>query len=95
MSDSSDCSDYEDQAGIHPHCLPEKKVLNSKYKTGGGDDWPTFLLEDATVYLKDGVTIANLLNVEMEGLFIIRGRLVVEWGDDETKCCKICGRTLP
>ncbi|XXG99766.1 hypothetical protein Hte_006107 [Hypoxylon texense] len=41
------------------------------------DDWPCFLLADATVYHQDG-TLANLLHVDLEGPFITRGRLEVE-----------------
>ncbi|KAI1342128.1 hypothetical protein F5Y15DRAFT_332727 [Xylariaceae sp. FL0016] len=41
------------------------------------DEWPCFLLNDATVYYPDG-RLANLLDVDLEGPFIIRGRLEIE-----------------
>ncbi|KAL7625081.1 hypothetical protein AAE478_004295 [Parahypoxylon ruwenzoriense] len=41
------------------------------------DDWPCFLLTDATVYHRDG-TMANLLHVDLEGPFIVRGRVEIE-----------------
>lgn len=42
------------------------------------DDYPCFVLEDAVIYLKDKKTIGNLLNTELRGACVIRGRLVVE-----------------
>ncbi|KAK6951854.1 hypothetical protein Daesc_006379 [Daldinia eschscholtzii] len=41
------------------------------------DDWPCFLLTSATVFHKDG-TLANLLHVDLEGPFIVRGKLEIE-----------------
>lgn len=45
------------------------------------NDWPCFMLVDATVYNKNG-GMANLLNVDTEGPFTIRGRLDVESDQD-------------
>ncbi|KAI0011217.1 hypothetical protein F4779DRAFT_574754 [Xylariaceae sp. FL0662B] len=45
------------------------------------DDWPCFLLADATVYHRDG-TLANLLHVDLEGPFIVRGRVEIERDQD-------------
>ncbi|KAF3025827.1 hypothetical protein E8E14_014693 [Neopestalotiopsis sp. 37M] len=41
------------------------------------NDWPCFLLTEAAVYNKDG-QMANLLEVDLEGPFMIRGIMVVE-----------------
>ena len=76
-SDSSDSADNEDKDGIPQRYLPEEVVLSSDSKGEDSDQWPEFLMEDVTIYLKDGVTLANLLNVEMEGTLIARGRLNV------------------
>ncbi|KAI1074140.1 hypothetical protein F5B20DRAFT_564693 [Whalleya microplaca] len=45
------------------------------------DDWPCFLLADAIVYHRDG-TLANLLHVDLEGPFIVRGRVEIEKDQD-------------
>ncbi len=42
------------------------------------DNWPLYILEDATVYGKDKRTFASLLHAELEGPFTIRGTLVLE-----------------
>ncbi|KAI0016054.1 hypothetical protein F4780DRAFT_761163 [Xylariomycetidae sp. FL0641] len=55
----------------------ETSVLKATDNQSNADDWPCFLLVDATVYHRDG-TIANLLHVDLEGPFIIRGRVEVE-----------------
>lgn len=41
------------------------------------DNWPCFLLEDATVYDSHG-EIASVLHVDFEGPYVIRGRLNIE-----------------
>ncbi|KAI0166846.1 hypothetical protein GGR52DRAFT_77104 [Hypoxylon sp. FL1284] len=55
----------------------EETVLKPASTRMHTDDWPCFLLADATVYHQDG-TIANLLHVDLEGPFITRGRLEIE-----------------
>ncbi|KAI1632049.1 hypothetical protein F4809DRAFT_629383 [Biscogniauxia mediterranea] len=55
----------------------ENTILKPVSPRAHPDDWPCFLLADATVYHRDG-TIANLLHVDLEGPFIIRGRVEVE-----------------
>lgn len=50
------------------------------------NDWPIFLLESATVYTRDGTALANLLNTELQGPFVVRGKLVVE--RDSIRYCK-------
>lgn len=37
---------------------------------------------------KDGLTLANLLDIEMEGSMIARGRLAMTKEDKECKLCK-------
>ena len=58
--------------------IPEAEVLRPVGKQAHPDDYPCFVLEDATVFLQDGKTIANLLNAELQGPFVVRGRLVVD-----------------
>ncbi|KAK8058735.1 hypothetical protein PG994_009183 [Apiospora phragmitis] len=41
------------------------------------DNWPCFLLEDATVYNSRG-EIASILHIDFEGPYVIRGRLNIE-----------------
>jgi hypothetical protein len=39
------------------------------------NDWPCYVLTDATIYLKDGKTLANPLLVYVHGLMVVRGFL--------------------
>ncbi|KAI1149889.1 hypothetical protein F4825DRAFT_428683 [Nemania diffusa] len=55
----------------------EASVLKPVSPSTHTDDWPCFLLSDATVHRRDG-TLANQLHVDLEGPFIIRGRLELE-----------------
>ncbi|RYP42422.1 hypothetical protein DL767_000344 [Monosporascus sp. MG133] len=57
--------------------LRESTVLKPVPARAHTDDWPCFLLVDATVYHRNG-SMANLLHVDLEGPFIVRGRLEVE-----------------
>ncbi|RYP48045.1 hypothetical protein DL768_005967 [Monosporascus sp. mg162] len=57
--------------------LPESAVLKPVPARALTDDWPCFLLVEATVYHRNG-SMANLLHVDLEGPFIVRGRLEVE-----------------
>lgn len=38
-------------------------------------DWPCYVLTDATIYLKDGKTLANPLLVHVHGPLVVRGLL--------------------
>ncbi|KAI1765968.1 hypothetical protein GGR53DRAFT_243372 [Hypoxylon sp. FL1150] len=64
-----------DQAAIQFY--KEDSVLKPASARLHSDDWPCFLLADATVYHPNG-TLANLLHVDLEGPFIMRGRLEIE-----------------
>ncbi|OTB07771.1 hypothetical protein M426DRAFT_317664 [Hypoxylon sp. CI-4A] len=55
----------------------EDSVLKTASSKSHSDDWPCFLLTDATIYHKDG-TLANLLHVDLEGPLIVRGQLQIE-----------------
>ncbi|KAI2641648.1 hypothetical protein GGS26DRAFT_536271 [Hypomontagnella submonticulosa] len=55
----------------------EESVLKPVSARVHTDDWPCFLLIDATIYHKDG-TLANLLHVDLEGPLIVRGKLEIE-----------------
>jgi hypothetical protein len=50
------------------------------------EEWTEFELYDAVVYEKDGKTMANALEVESRGPFIIRGRLEIMEMDQEKRC---------
>ncbi|RFU34922.1 hypothetical protein B7463_g1400, partial [Scytalidium lignicola] len=60
------------------HYVNESSVLKSVAKVPNPDDWPCFLLEDAVVYWKDGETLGNILDAELQGTYMVRGRLEVE-----------------
>ena len=49
--------------------IPEKSALKSipEALRGNADNWPCYVLEDATVYLTNGKTIGNLLHSELQG----------------------------
>ncbi|KAI0490548.1 hypothetical protein F4859DRAFT_458358 [Xylaria cf. heliscus] len=55
----------------------ETSVLKPVSPSTNTDDWPCFLLSDATVHLPNGV-LANQLEVDLFGPYIIRGRLELE-----------------
>ncbi|RDW88573.1 hypothetical protein BP6252_00605 [Coleophoma cylindrospora] len=74
----SDVSGDEIMKTERVRCLTESSVLKPISADIDPNDWPCFLLQDAAVYLKDGRTIANMLQVDLQGPFIVRGRLVVD-----------------
>ncbi|KAI1096681.1 hypothetical protein F5B19DRAFT_434023 [Rostrohypoxylon terebratum] len=55
----------------------EETVMKPVSSRIHADDWPCFLLTDATVYHKNG-TLANLLHVDLEGPLIVRGKVEIE-----------------
>lgn len=55
----------------------EETVIKPVSSRTHADDWPCFLLTDATVYHKNG-TLANLLHVDLEGPLIVRGKVEIE-----------------
>ncbi|KAI7922821.1 hypothetical protein M9X92_004643 [Pyricularia oryzae] len=46
-------------------------------------DDPMFDLQDATVFRQDGKTMANLLEVTLDGPFIVKGKMIVEEDTEE------------
>lgn len=62
--------------------IKEESILNPKPFNMPDEDWPCYVLTDATVYRSDGRTIANPLHVHLEGPMIIRGKLVVDNEDE-------------
>ena len=77
--------DEVEERGNEIKYIPETEALRPVGKKVHPDDYPCFVLEDTTVYLQDGKTIANLLNAELEGAFVVRGRLIVD-GDLSNRC---------
>ncbi|KAI1745933.1 hypothetical protein F4680DRAFT_399739 [Xylaria scruposa] len=55
----------------------EASILKPVSPSTHTDNWPCFLLSNATVHRHDG-SLANQLEVDLEGPFIIRGRLELE-----------------
>jgi hypothetical protein len=55
----------------------ESSILKPVGPTTHSDDWPCFLLSDATVHRYDG-SLANQLHADYEGPFIVRGKLELE-----------------
>ncbi len=58
--------------------IRESAVLKKTPKGVHSDGWSCFVLTDAIVYRKDGKTMTNLLNIDLEGPLIVRGKLDVE-----------------
>ncbi|ETS79596.1 hypothetical protein PFICI_09449 [Pestalotiopsis fici W106-1] len=57
--------------------ITENQIVRPPAAGTQPNDWPCFLLTEAAVYNKDG-HMANLLEVDLEGPFMIRGIMVVE-----------------
>ncbi|KAK5631021.1 hypothetical protein RRF57_006736 [Xylaria bambusicola] len=64
---------YEDTARHYKETSVLKPVSPSTHT----DDWPCFLLSEATVHMRDG-NLMDLLNVDLFGPFIVRGKLEIE-----------------
>ena len=56
----------------------ETAILHKKKAGLDPTKWPTFVLNDVTVYRQDGKTLANALYAELDGPFIVRGKLDIE-----------------
>lgn len=68
----------------HTRYVPETAILKEQ-KIIDIAIWPTFVLKNAVVYRKtaDGqLEVANICNVDLEGPFIIRGRLDIDMEED-------------
>jgi hypothetical protein len=85
---SSTSVDESDDRKGKINCMPERAALKPVGKHVDPDDWPCYVLEDTTIYLKDGKTIGNLLHAELQSPFVVRGRLVVD-GDLCSRCKSI------
>lgn len=72
----------------------ESDVLYPVDKRLPDNDWPTFALYNATVYDKHFSGIQNLLMVEKEGPFPIRGRMVVDFDDESQVSARMCSPKL-
>ena len=44
------------------------------------DEWPCFALKQAVVYRADRKVLANLLDAELDGPFVVHGELYLEKG---------------
>src|SRR5512142_2813418 len=64
----------------------ETAVLRKKDADLDTDEWPIFVLNDATVYKKDRRTLANALEMDFEGPFVVRGRLDINLKDQGRYC---------
>jgi hypothetical protein len=85
---SSTSAEESDEHEEKTKYIPERAALKSVTKNSDPDDWPCYVLEDTTIYLKDGKTVGNLLHAELQSSFVVRGRLVVD-GDLRSGCKSI------
>ncbi|KAK4189624.1 hypothetical protein QBC35DRAFT_379721 [Podospora australis] len=58
--------------------IKDTTILKPASADVDSNEWPTYVLTDATVYRKDGRTIANPLLVHVEGPLVIRGHLEID-----------------
>ncbi|KAI1753579.1 hypothetical protein F4782DRAFT_496883 [Xylaria castorea] len=72
-SASTAAPDYQESVRHYKEASVLKPVSPSTHT----DNWPCFLLSNATVHRHDG-SLANQLEVDLQGPFIIRGRLELE-----------------
>jgi hypothetical protein len=70
--------DEAEDKSREPTCLNEEDVLLPVFKQLDPDEWPCFVLNEAVVYGKDGETPASLLDAELDGPMVVRGRLEVD-----------------
>ncbi|KAM7223428.1 hypothetical protein V8F06_001305 [Rhypophila decipiens] len=68
----------------HIQYAKETSILKPKPLGVSDSDWPCFVLTDATVYRRDGKTIANPLHCLLEGPMVIKGKLVIDEEDKDT-----------
>jgi len=59
--------------------IKESSILKPRPSNVSTNDWPEYVLTDATIYRKDGKTLANPLLVQLEGSLVVRGH--VEFND--------------
>lgn len=62
----------------HIRWAKESSVLKPAPQNITDNDWPVYVLTDATIYRKDGITLANPLLVHLQGPIVVRGFLEVE-----------------
>lgn len=72
------------------HWRQETSVVRTVPAGTPENDWPIFELVDTTVYKQDTTTIANALDVLLDGPFVIRGTLVID-ADDQKGHCELQG----
>ena len=65
------------------HWRQETSVLKTVPVDTADNDYPDFELTETTVFKKDGKTMADALDVLLEGPFMIRGILVKESPDQQ------------
>ena len=58
--------------------MKELAVLRPRPEDIPDDDWPGYVLNDATIYRKDGKTLANPLLLSLEGNLVVRGQLEID-----------------
>ncbi|KAL2136390.1 hypothetical protein VTI74DRAFT_4034 [Chaetomium olivicolor] len=62
----------------HIRWTKESAVLKPASREISDSEWPCYVLTDATIYRKDGKTLANPLLVHVEGPLVVRGLLEVD-----------------
>lgn len=53
--------------------MKESSLLKPRPPKVSTNDWPSYVLSDATIYRSDGKTLANPLLVQLEGSLVVRG----------------------
>jgi hypothetical protein len=78
-----------DEGEVHGHrikYIAETHVLKAVPRSViDPNEWPCYVLEDTTIHMQDRKTIGNLLNAELQGSCVVRGRLSVD-GDLRNHC---------
>jgi len=88
ISSGSESEDVESRV-----YLQQDEILKPTSTGLEEDEYPIYLLEDATVYSLDGENIENLLEVDVRGRVQVRGRLTISADDSEISHCKSTGAT--
>lgn len=74
--------------------LKEKDVLKPAPQEEESDDWPCYILNQAVIFSQDEKSMVNLLEAELHGPFLVRGKLEVEKESKFQLLCNPRGRIV-
>jgi hypothetical protein len=80
---SSSASSIETGHSSQIRYWKESRILKPASRDVPDVDWPIYVLTDATIYRKDGKTLANPLLVNVQGPMVVRGFLEEIEDDDD------------